>query len=82
LEPGFGGQPYIPGMKNKIREVRTLLEGEGRHIPVEVDRGIDVETAPLVVKAGVTRLVVGHAVFSNDVIRNVERLRTATNAAL
>jgi ribulose-phosphate 3-epimerase len=69
-------------MKNKIREVRTLLEGEGRHIPVEVDRGIDVETAPLVVKAGVTRLVVGHAVFSNDVIRNVERLRTATNAAL
>lgn len=79
---GFGGQSYIPGMKNKIREVRTFLEEDGRHIPVEVERGIDVETAPLVVKSGATRLVAGHAVFSNDVIRNVEKLRTATNAAL
>ena len=69
-------------MKNKIREVRTLLEEDGRHIPVKVDRGIDVETAPLVVKSGATRLVAGHAVFSNDVIRNVEKLRTAANAAL
>jgi pentose-5-phosphate-3-epimerase len=43
---------------------------------------IDAETAPLVVKAGATRLVAGHAIFSGDVIRNVEKLRAAANAAL
>jgi ribulose-phosphate 3-epimerase len=82
VEAGFGGQSYIPGTENKIREVLALLKQEGRHIPVEVDGGIDVETAPLVVKAGATRLVAGHAIFSGDVIRNVEKLRAAANAAL
>jgi ribulose-phosphate 3-epimerase len=82
VEAGFGGQSYIPGMENKIREVMALLEEGGRRIPVEVDGGIDEETAPLVVKAGATRLVAGHAIFSDDVIRNVERLRAAANAGL
>jgi ribulose-phosphate 3-epimerase len=82
VEAGFGGQSYIPGMENKIREVRTLLEAEGRHIPVEVDGGIDTETAPLVVKAGATRLVAGHAIFGGEVVYNVEKLRAAANAAL
>jgi ribulose-phosphate 3-epimerase len=80
VEAGFGGQSYIPGTENKIREVLSLLNQEGRHIPVEVDGGIDMKTAPLVVQAGATRLVAGHAIFSGDVIRNVERLRAAANA--
>jgi ribulose-phosphate 3-epimerase len=82
VEAGFGGQSYIPGMENKVREVLTLLEEGGRRIPVEVDGGIDVETAPLVVKAGATRLVAGHAIFRDNIIRNVEKLRAAANAAL
>ncbi|NIM02807.1 ribulose-phosphate 3-epimerase [bacterium] len=75
VEPGFGGQPYMAGIEKKIIEVRNLMKEKGLEIPIEVDGGINTETAPLVVKAGATRLVAGHAIFTGDVVENVEKLR-------
>lgn len=75
VEPGFGGQLYMAGIEKKIIEVRNLIIEKGLEIPIEVDGGINTETAPVVVKAGATRLVAGYAIFSGNVVENVEKLR-------
>jgi ribulose-phosphate 3-epimerase len=59
VEPGFGGQKFIPHSPEKIRRVRVLSQD----VEIEVDGGIDARTAPLVVKAGATVLVAGNSVF-------------------
>jgi ribulose-phosphate 3-epimerase len=59
VEPGFGGQAFIAHSPDKVRRVRQLAAD----LEIEVDGGIDAETAPLVVKAGATVLVAGNAVF-------------------
>ena len=61
VEPGFGGQKFIPGSPEKIRRVRALSS----EVEIEVDGGIDATTAPLVVKAGATVLVAGSSVFGH-----------------
>ncbi len=63
VNPGFGGQSFIEGMLSKIRRVRAMLDERGCQAELEVDGGIDPETAPLVVKAGARVLVAGSAVF-------------------
>jgi ribulose-phosphate 3-epimerase len=59
VEPGFGGQSFIPHSPEKIRRLRAM----SANIEIEVDGGIDAKSAPLVVKAGATVLVAGNAVF-------------------
>jgi len=59
VEPGFGGQKFIPGSPEKIRRVRAL----SADVDIEVDGGIDARTAPPVVAAGATVLVAGSSVF-------------------
>ncbi len=61
VNPGFGGQKFIPAQLEKIRRIRAMI-GE-RPIRIEVDGGIAPETAPLVVEAGASVLVAGSAVF-------------------
>jgi ribulose-phosphate 3-epimerase len=61
VNPGFGGQTFIPAMLDKIRRLKTLI-GD-RPITIEVDGGITPETAPQVIAAGATALVAGSAVF-------------------
>ncbi|HET7420093.1 MAG TPA: ribulose-phosphate 3-epimerase [Candidatus Dormibacteraeota bacterium] len=61
VEPGFGGQKFIPKSPSKIRRVRALSE----QVEIEVDGGIDPRTAPLVVEAGATVLVAGNSVYGN-----------------
>lgn len=80
VEPGFAGQPYMAGIEKKIIEIRNLIIEKGLEIPIEVDGGINTETAPLVVKAGATRLVAGYAIFSGDVVENVEKLRRSVES--
>ena len=64
VNPGFGGQAFIPGTLRKIREIRSSLRERGRSdVHIEVDGGITKETAPLVVEAGADVLVAGSAVF-------------------
>ncbi len=77
VNPGFGGQSFIPAMIDKIRETRELVQG--RDIDIEVDGGITADTAPLVVRAGANALVAGSAVFKGDAkayARNIALIRT------
>jgi len=77
--PGFGGQSFIPEVSDKIKELRDLgFEGE-----IEVDGGITVETAPVVVAAGATVLVAGTAVFGTpDRGQAIANIREAAIGAL
>ena len=63
VNPGFGGQTFIPATLDKIREIRGSIIRNGLNCEVEVDGGINVETAYRVVEAGADVLVVGSAVF-------------------
>ncbi len=63
VNPGFGGQTFIPEMVRKVRRVRAMLDELASDAELEVDGGIDPETAPLVVHAGADVLVAGTAIF-------------------
>jgi ribulose-phosphate 3-epimerase len=81
VNPGFGGQAFIPAMLDKIREVRDVVSG--RDIHIEVDGGIAPATACDVVRAGADVLVAGSAIFTGnprDYRRNIQALRTAATA--
>ena len=78
VNPGFGGQTFIPRSESKVRAVRELLTAEGSAAPIEVDGGIDVRTAPGIVAAGADILVAGNAIFgSADPERAIRELRAA-----
>ncbi|MEW5898223.1 MAG: ribulose-phosphate 3-epimerase [Bacillota bacterium] len=76
VNPGFGGQAFIPGMLAKIAAVKQLLEAAGSSAEIAVDGGIDAKTAPLAAKAGATVLVAGSAIFgSADPAQAVDEIR-------
>ena len=83
VNPGFGHQHFIPTTVPKIARVRELIDGRRLACELEVDGGIDAETAPLVVHAGATVLVAGSAVFGDreGVGAAMTRLRTAADEA-
>ena len=64
VNPGFGGQSFIPEAVTKLQQARALIGG--RKIDLEVDGGINTETAPLVLRAGANVLVAGNAVFAGN----------------
>jgi len=83
VNPGFGGQTFIPRSESKIREVRALLDGMGNRAPVEVDGGVDPHNVARVVAAGARIIVVGSAVFhSPDPERATRELKAAALAAV
>ena len=79
VNPGFGHQPFIPTTLPKIRRVRQMIEQIESGCDVEVDGGIDAETAPLAVAAGANVLVAGTAIFgeSEGVAAAMDRLRAS-----
>lgn len=66
VEPGFGGQKFMPSALEKLSILRDECKRQGLEIDLEVDGGINAETAPLAVKAGATVLVAGNYVFSAE----------------
>ncbi len=82
VEPGFGGQAFLPGSEERIAETRRLVGETGRPITVAVDGGITVETAPRAVRAGAGELIAGLAVFSGDIRRNIAALRESCRPPL
>lgn len=64
VNPGFGGQNFIPETLPKIRQLRQMLTERGLHTDIEVDGGIHETTVPLVVEAGANLLVAGSAVYN------------------
>ncbi|HTL03120.1 MAG TPA: ribulose-phosphate 3-epimerase [Vicinamibacterales bacterium] len=63
VNPGFGGQKFIPRSEQKVRAVRALLDQAGNRAPVEIDGGIDLANISLVAQAGVEIVVAGSAIF-------------------
>ena len=63
VEPGYGGQGFIPEMTDKIRAIRARADEMGRPIDIQVDGGINEKTAPLVKEAGANILVAGTYLF-------------------
>lgn len=85
VNPGFGGQAFIPTTLPKIRALRAMLNERGRsQVPVQVDGGINPETAPLVVAAGARSLVAGSAVYNgrDSVAAAIAALREAASRGL
>jgi len=76
VEPGFGGQKFMPMAIDKIKEAKALIEKEGREIELEVDGGINFENVNEVIAAGANVIVAGSAVFNaEDMKAAVDRLR-------
>ena len=83
VNPGFGGQTFIPRSESKVRAVRALLDRAGNSAAVEIDGGIDKANVARVVAAGVRIVVAGSAVFhSQDPERATRELKTAALAGL
>jgi ribulose-phosphate 3-epimerase len=77
VNPGFGGQSYIPGSTSKLSRIRKMLDAIGSRAWLEVDGGITVSNVREIVNAGADVLVAGSAVFRGDVAANVKALRLA-----
>ena len=76
VNPGFGGQSYIPAMDEKIRKAKKMIEETGRHIDLQVDGGIKASNAKKVVDAGADILVMGTEIFhSKDYIKKMQEIR-------
>ena len=84
VNPGFGGQSFIPRSESKVAAVRTLLDGAGNtRAPIEIDGGIDLTTAARVVAAGARILVAGNAIFNTpDPERATRELKALANGAV
>ncbi len=81
VNPGFGGQTFIPRSESKIQAVRTLLDRQGNAAPIEVDGGIDTSNAARLVEAGAAILVAGTSIFgTGNPERAVGDLRAAAAA--
>ena len=65
VNPGFGGQAFIPGTLDKLREARGLIDASGRDIRLEVDGGIKVDNIAAVAGAGADTFVAGSAIFGS-----------------
>ena len=74
--PGFSGQKFIPSVLDKVREIRAIVDGLGRDIEIQIDGGINAETAMQAKAAGATVLVAGNAVFkANDRGEMIRKLK-------
>ena len=84
VNPGFGGQKFIAAQLDKILELRSRIDASGRPIDLEVDGGINVQTAPQAIAAGADLLVAGTATFTGGPAAyedNIDTLRSGTQPA-
>lgn len=81
VNPGFGGQTFIPEMLQKIRRLRKILDDRGLNAELEVDGGVTAENASKIVKAGAKVLAVGASVYSarEGISQALEKIRRAVS---
>ena len=75
VNPGFGGQEFIPAVLPKVREARRMVEARGLNVDIAVDGGINEKTAPLVVEAGANVLVIGFAIYGGGTRLSIQKLK-------
>ena len=79
VNPGFGGQQFIENTISKVKRLRRMIDENHLHTLIEVDGGVQAETAPRLVKAGVDVLVSGSYVFkAADPLATIEDLKALT----
>jgi len=83
VNPGFGGQKFIPGSLEKVRKLSTMRTAKGLDYRIEIDGGVSLNNVVEIAKAGAEILVAGNAVFGKgDVKDNVKNLLKAANEAM
>lgn len=75
VNPGFGGQKYIPYVTNKIKELSLMKRELNEKLLIQVDGGVNEDTIKEVLEAGADYVVAGSAVFKGDIKKNIEKLR-------
>lgn len=72
VNPGFGGQKYIPYTTQKLRDLKRMIEKSGQQIDIEVDGGVNLGNVREIMEAGANIIVAGTAVFKGDIRKNTE----------
>lgn len=83
VNPGFGGQAFIESQLRKVEQLRRMIDQTGRDIILEIDGGLNAETSPRAIAAGVTAIVAGSAVFKGGPTAyadNIRALRPSVHA--
>jgi ribulose-phosphate 3-epimerase len=81
VNPGFGGQAFIPGTLTKLREARQLIDSSGCAIRLEIDGGVKLENIRAIAAAGADTFVAGSAIFnSTDYVETIAEMRRAISA--
>ena len=83
VNPGFGGQAFIESQLRKVEQLRQMIDRTGRDIILEIDGGLNAETSPHAISAGVTAIVAGSAVFKGGPTAyadNIRALRPSVHA--
>jgi ribulose-phosphate 3-epimerase len=83
VNPGFGGQAFIESQLRKVEQIRRMIDQTGRDIILEIDGGLNAETSPRAIAAGVTAIVAGSAVFKGGPTAyadNIRALRPSVHA--
>ncbi len=82
VNPGFGGQKFIPNALNKIKEARALIDNSGLPIRLEIDGGVKLENIGEIAAAGADTFVAGSAIFeSRDYVKTIQAMKEAINKA-
>ena len=83
VNPGYGGQSYIPSSTAKVAKLRQMLDAIGSRAELEIDGGVNTDTIAEIVAAGATMLVAGSAVFNQraSIAENIRQLRQAADRA-
>ena len=80
VNPGFGGQKFIPESLDKVKEIRTLLDAKGLDTDIEIDGGVNAGNLASILEAGANVIVAGSAIFSGDVADNVKKFKEIMGA--
>lgn len=79
VEPGFGGQKFIPAALDKLAETKAMLDAKGLQVDLQVDGGITVQNIEEVIKAGANIIVAGSSVFKGDIETNMKDFMEIVN---
>ncbi len=75
VNPGFGGQNYIPAMTEKIRQLRQMADERGLDLDIEVDGGVETGNLAMLIEAGANVLVSGSKIFGGDITENIANFK-------
>jgi ribulose-phosphate 3-epimerase len=82
VNPGFGGQSFIPSTLDKLREVRAMIDRSGRNVRLEIDGGVKPDNIGAIAAAGADTFVAGSAIFGHpDYAQVIREMKAAVDAA-